>query len=266
MTHFAAQLTIDQLNKLPAFRERMIGKYITYYPDDLRRQLGHVHYIMTPKNEAKRLVPTLDADGFEFAPAAPVLATIGSHLDVHIRQSVVERLGLYALVTGLQPAAMLEIGSAEGGSAAIAVRAMDAVAKGRLFCIDPEPNIAPEVWASIQHRATMLIGFSPHMTAEAAQMAQMPFDLVFIDGDHSEPSVIADFEGCLPFLADTAYLLFHDSYNPGVQKAIDKVVLKHSHVLQDCGILFRSRYPLYDQWWFGMRLVAFSRQGFLQPR
>jgi predicted O-methyltransferase YrrM len=187
-------------------------------------------------------------------------------LKLKAQQPQQERLGLYALVAGLQPTTMLEIGSAEGGSASIAVKAMDAINKGRLFCIEPHPKIEPEVWAAIEHRATLIEGFSPYVTPEVAQMAQAPFDLVFIDGYHNEEQVGKDIDGCLPFLADTAYLLFHDSYNDEVRRGVDAAIQRHPAVLQDCGIIFRARSFFYDDWWCGMRLVAYSKAGFLEVR
>ena len=50
-----------------------------------------------------------------------------------------ERLMLYALVRGLRPTNLLEIGSFYGGSAQLIHAAMIANGKGHLWCVDINP-------------------------------------------------------------------------------------------------------------------------------
>ena len=155
---------------------------------------------------------------------------------------------------------MLEIGSAEGGSATVTVLAMDYVNKGQLFCIDPAPEqITPEVWERIKHRATMIAGFSPEKIVDAHNFAQAPFDFVFIDGNHTDQCVYNDIVGCFPYLSDVTYLLFHDSFNTGVQRGIAQALTEYPRQLRDCGILFRATNNTNDEYWGGMRLLVFNR-------
>lgn len=54
-----------------------------------------------------------------------------------------------------------------------------------------------------------------------------PFDLIFIDGDHSEAAVRADIEAALPLLAPGGLIAFHDYRNhldPGVGHAVDALI------------------------------------------
>jgi len=152
-----------------------------------------------------------------------------------------ERLLLYALIFGLRPASYLEIGTFKGGSALVVAAAMDASDNtGRLVCVDPNPQIAPEHWKRLEQRTTLLQGFSPGILSRAYEVADGPFDFVFIDGDHTRAGVIRDANGVLPFAADGAYLLFHDSFFPDISQAIRDFVAQHPDQLVDFGILTRE--------------------------
>lgn len=216
---------------------------------------------------AGRTVPiTGDADSYR--PGLPQ-DFAGKLFDVPAQMEMSERLLLFALVVSLQPETVLEIGVSRGGSSALIAHAMDAIDKGRLFSIDPEPQVSETLAQSIAHRAVIHCGPSPADIRSMAQMAGTPFDFAFIDGDHSYQGVVDDINGVLECLADSAYLLFHDAYFHDVRDGIDAGLRQHGDVLQDCGILTHS--PV--RWagnideadtirYGGLRLVAFSRVGF----
>ncbi len=55
-----------------------------------------------------------------------------------------------------------------------------------------------------------------------------PFDLIFIDGDHSEEGVKMDIEECLSLLAPDGLMAFHDygrPTDPGVKKMVDALLI-----------------------------------------
>ncbi|MCS7198692.1 MAG: class I SAM-dependent methyltransferase, partial [Candidatus Bipolaricaulota bacterium] len=95
-----------------------------------------------------------------------------------------ERLLLYALIYGLRPQRCLEIGTARGGSALITCEALDQLGSGHLVIVDPSPQIAPEDWAHMAHRATLIQKPSPEALLQAFDLTKSPFDFVFIDGNH----------------------------------------------------------------------------------
>jgi len=174
-----------------------------------------------------------------------------------------ERLLLYALA--LRPDRYLEIGVQYGGSALIVASAMNALqSPGRLVGIDPEPQITPEVWQILEPRMTLLKGRSPESLPAAAEAAGAPFDLVLIDGAHTYGSVLADAEGVWPLLADDAHLLFHDSHNDEVDRAINAFLRRHPGRVADAGILSRE-FTVEPgpggrvQYWAGLRLLRARR-------
>jgi predicted O-methyltransferase YrrM len=148
-----------------------------------------------------------------------------------------ERVLLYALICGLQPERALEIGTLHGGSTMIMCAAMDDIDRGRIICVDPEPRVAPEHWRLVEHRATMMQGFSPRVLAAAAERAGGPFDFALIDGDHTCEGVMRDFEGVLEVLAPEGWMLFHDANNREVQEGIDACIAERADELHDAGIL-----------------------------
>lgn len=176
-----------------------------------------------------------------------------------------ERLLLYSLVFGLRPRCYLEIGTLKGGSALIVSTAMDASDNdGRMVCVEPNPQIDPEHWSRIGPRATLLQGFSPDVLSDAYETAGSPFDFVFVDGDHTCAGVLRDANGALPFVADGAYLLFHDSFFPDVARAIHIFAAQHSDQIVDFGTLTRE-VTLQPQpqaepiQWGGLRMMQVRR-------
>jgi predicted O-methyltransferase YrrM len=173
-----------------------------------------------------------------------------------------ERVTLYSLVFSLQPQNCLEIGTFRGGSTAIICGAMDDTGFGQLACVDPMPQVAPELWLQIEHRCRMFKGPSPDVLPEVARQTGAKFDFVFIDANHTYENVQRDILGVLPLLSNRAYLLFHDAHSPGVKQAIDEAV-KSDPELTDCGIVSVEPTVLHDNgqpvYWAGLRLLRFQR-------
>jgi predicted O-methyltransferase YrrM len=172
-----------------------------------------------------------------------------------------ERLLLFTLVFCLRPQRYLEIGTFMGGSALIVAAALDALeSKGRMFCVDPCPQIAAEHLARLESRATFLRGHSPGILPQALHLAGRPFDLVLIDGDHTYAGVLHDAQGVLPCTRPGSYMLFHDGFHPDVRRAIDDFVIAHREEVVDLGLLTREVTIHVDEdgqevEWGGLRLV-----------
>ncbi|MCX7682698.1 MAG: class I SAM-dependent methyltransferase [Anaerolineae bacterium] len=200
------------------------------------------------------------ARGVTAFPPAIDLATLELVNQAPAWLSPAERLLLYTLIYSLRPARYLEIGTFKGGSALIAIAAMEASANdGKIVCVEPHPQLPEEHQARILTRATLIEGFSPDVLPRAYEVAGGPFDFVFIDGDHTSRGVRRDAEGVLPFVAEGAYLLFHDGFFPDVADGIRSFLTRHSSQVVDCGILTREISPEITSspslFWGGMWLV-----------
>jgi len=176
-----------------------------------------------------------------------------------------ERVLLYGLTFSLRPRRTLEIGTFRGGSALVICAALDDIGSGTLSCVDPVPQIAPEHWAQVSHRATLFAEPSPDALPRAMAAAGGPFDLALIDGDHEFPGVVRDIEGVLPVLAPEAHLLFHDAHYYEVAEAIDRMLGTHADCLTDCGMLSTERTEEnrsvngHQIVWGGLRLLRYHR-------
>lgn len=176
-----------------------------------------------------------------------------------------ERLLLFTMAFGLRPQRYLEIGTLHGGSALIVHAAMEAhQTNGRIVCLDPRPQIAPEHWQRLSSRATLIQGFSPDALPQAEAAAGGKFDLVLIDGDHSYAGAMRDAKGILPYVAEGAYVLFHDSLYFEVMRAVDDFVLQHPGQVVDFGTLTREASFVAEPnqpavRWGGLRMVQVRR-------
>jgi predicted O-methyltransferase YrrM len=173
-----------------------------------------------------------------------------------------ERVALYSLIFGMQPRNCLEIGTFRGGSTAIICGAMDDTGFGQLTCIDPQPKIDEALWARLSNRCRLFEGPSPDILQEVAKQIKAPFDFALIDANHTYDYVRRDISGVLPYMADNAYLLFHDANYPDVKRAIDEAVADCDQ-LTDCGLVSIEPTVLYDNGqtttWAGLRLLRFQR-------
>ncbi|HVT67164.1 MAG TPA: class I SAM-dependent methyltransferase [Trebonia sp.] len=156
-----------------------------------------------------------------------------------------ERSFLYALVRGTRPQRILEIGTAEGGSALLMAAALeDSGGDGRIVTIDPAPRLTFDT-RLLHGRVDFVTGVSPDAVPEAIDRAGARFDLVLIDGIHIYDQARRDLAAALENIADQAYLLFHDSFHVGVAAAIAEAVEADPR-LHDCGYVCNRPRPVGD--------------------
>jgi predicted O-methyltransferase YrrM len=119
---------------------------------------------------------------------------------------------------------VVEIGVYEGSSAVVLCEVLDAGAE--LHLIDPfgqQGSALPAGWGATEGASKRVVARAKrradgprvtwHVDYSAAVAARWsePVDLVFIDGDHSEEGVRADWDGWHGFVAPGGAVLFHDA-------------------------------------------------------
>lgn len=202
-----------------------------------------------PTNDVTAFANELDLSKFEVMTWAPVWMTRA------------ERLLLFSMTFCLRPERYLEIGTLHGGSAMVVSAAMDALqSDGKIICIDPQPLVDPDHWASIEHRSVLIEDYSPNCLEHAVEVAGGHFDMVLVDGEHTRAAVNRDVDGALPFLNDGAYIFFHDSYYGEVRAGIEDVLERYPDQLVDFGTMTREVTADPNQThWGGVRMIQVRR-------
>jgi methyltransferase family protein len=111
----------------------------------------------------------------------------------------------------------------------------------RVFAVDPhEPYLddpdgsLAEFLANLQRlNLTAVVTSVVERSETAAAAFDEAIDVLFIDGDHSEEGVLADFAMWHPKVKDGGKVAFHDVRNlrsPGVSKALSRVLWSSTHV------------------------------------
>lgn len=152
---------------------------------------------------------------------------------------VPDRVMLYALVRGLRPERVLEVGVRWGGGARIIAAALeDAGGPGRAVGIDPQTEAFRPRPRELFGRYELVRGYSPEATPAAVARLGGPVDLAFIDAMHTHDHVLADLRGVLPHLAPGGHVLLHDAFHLGIDRAAAEVMADRPDLV-DCGFLTR---------------------------
>jgi predicted O-methyltransferase YrrM len=167
---------------------------------------------------------------------------------------VTDRIMLYALVRGLRPKRVLEVGVRWGGGARIVANALEDNKYGIAVGIDPKPEAFEIPERHLHGRYRLLAGFSPQITKEAIALLGGPPNLVFVDALHTGDAVHADFLGVLPFMEDDSHILFHDAFHQGISTAIQEVI-DANEALVDLGFITRNPELGSPVSYQGLRLV-----------
>jgi cephalosporin hydroxylase len=167
-----------------------------------------------------------------------------------------DRVMLYALIRGLRPTRVLEIGVRWGGGARIIAAALeDANESGRAVGIDPEPEAFRVSPRELFGRYELLRGSSPEAIPEAVAKLGGQLDLAIIDAMHTHRHALADFRGVVPYMAAGGHVLLHDTFHQGIDRAVAEMLTENPDFV-DCGFLTRhpdiSDAPVAYQ---GLRLI-----------
>jgi len=154
-----------------------------------------------------------------------------------------ELLTLYKLAAACPPnARALEIGSHLGASSCHLAAGL-APLNGRLLCVDTWRNDAmldgpedtfPEFQANIAPLRGWIEPFRKHSKDLSTLEFDRPFNLIFIDGDHSYEAVRRDLRLVAPWLASGGTIAFHDFSHPnhmGVTRAVGEALASGTWLL-----------------------------------
>ena len=137
---------------------------------------------------------------------------------IHTHMTAPELRSLYDLAA--QAESVLEIGSYLGASSAQLGAALS-LHGGHLYCVDTWANETMEegmrdTFAEFQRNTAGVAQFITTIRKRSGELTGAdvppPFDLVFIDADHSYPAVKGDFEKVRDWVRDGGTLAFHDVF------------------------------------------------------
>jgi Methyltransferase domain len=143
------------------------------------------------------------------------------------RMSLGERAAVEGVVTSLEPAVSVEIGTLRGGSLA-AVSAHSAVVHS--FDLSRDPSITPERFPNVDFHEGDSHTQLPETLEELAR-AGTNVDFALVDGDHSAAGVRQDLEDLLdsPAVGRTV-ILIHDTLNERVRAGLRDVDFRREKV------------------------------------
>jgi Methyltransferase domain len=169
-----------------------------------------------------------------------------------------EQTLLYALIFGLAPERVLEIGVCNGGGLRLIHAALSDLGHGIYVGLDPFPSLRIDM-TQFADRASLLIGRSPEDLGSAAKIAGGLFDFVFLDGNHRALAVEADLVGLVDVTRPGTAILMHDCYYDGVIRGLNRA-MRRGLPYQDCGNFATTPNPKtlengHFGVWGGLRLL-----------
>jgi cephalosporin hydroxylase len=169
-----------------------------------------------------------------------------------------DKIMLYAMVRGLRPKRVLEIGVRWGGGARIISTALEENGEGNAVGIDPATAAFRPKRSELFGRYRLLDGYSPAAIPDAIRLLGGNIDLCLIDAMHTHDHVFADLTGVLPHLSPGAYVLLHDTFHAGINAAIEDVMADDPSIT-DCGFL--TRHPEIGEAPVGYQGIRLLRVG-----
>lgn len=135
---------------------------------------------------------------------------------------------LFKLIRHIRPSACLELGTSLGISTAYQTVALTLNGSGRMMSLEGADALATLASRNLQslglQRAVVRTGRFQDTLAQALQEMK-PIDFALIDGHHQEKATLNYFEQIVPFLAESAVLVFDDvSWSEGMAKAWSEIV------------------------------------------
>ena len=130
---------------------------------------------------------------------------------------------LFKVIRKLKPLSCVELGSCVGISASYQAAALNINGKGDIVTLegsDEIADIAKETFENLGVENASVVTGPFHETLGDVFETSKPIDFFFNDGHHDHDAVIRYFNQVIPYLSDTAVIVFDDiSWSPGMRKA-----------------------------------------------
>jgi len=136
---------------------------------------------------------------------------------------------LFKLIRTARPSSCIEMGTAVGISAAYQTAALRLNGQGALVSLEGATALADIAINNFRQvgldNVEVVVGrFQDTLPVVLAD--RQPVDYVFVDGHHAERPTLAYFEQMLPFLAETALLVFDDiAWSEGMKRAWNTIAM-----------------------------------------
>jgi predicted O-methyltransferase YrrM len=129
---------------------------------------------------------------------------------------------LFRLIRSARPSSCVELGTAVGISTAYQAAALKLNGRGTLVTLEGAASLAKIADSNLRAlglATEIVVGRFDDTLLHVLQKRQ-PVDYVFVDGHHDERATLRYFERALPFLADSALIVFDDiAWSDGMTRA-----------------------------------------------
>lgn len=115
-----------------------------------------------------------------------------------------------ALVTMTDSRKVLELGMHTGFTSLHIMRALLGKEGAKLACVDHRPAHDDEFFGKFSPLFEFIQGETPGILGDRRLVAAAPFDLVFVDSDHSIEHTSRELDALMPLTSKETILLFHD--------------------------------------------------------
>ena len=140
---------------------------------------------------------------------------------------------LFKIIRKLKPSSCVELGSCVGISASYQAAALNMNGKGTIITLegsDEIAEIAKETFLDLGIENASVVTGPFHETLDDVCVKSKPIDFFFNDGHHDHDAVIRYFKQVMPYLSDTAVIVFDDiSWSSGMREAWAEIE-KEKHV------------------------------------
>lgn len=130
---------------------------------------------------------------------------------------------LFKIIRKLEPLSCVELGTCVGITASYQAAALKINGKGAIVTLEGSneiANLAKETFANLEINNASVVTGPFHETLSGVFETSKPIDFVFNDGHHDHDAVIRYFNQVMPYLSDSAVIVFDDiSWSPGMRKA-----------------------------------------------